>query len=152
MFLGNPLLSQILKKMFGVTDLSEHDSCINFLFLFLKFHLHRCKFQQTRPNFVAFLKSVKIKRNIEYKIAESKGKLRQHLRNGPLILKRPNIYIFVYLPYFDHITICTFLVWVENCVWFVWNVVYECCESFRLGASEYLYVFCPLFRVVFAIG
>ena len=85
---------------------------------------------------------VKIKRNTEFKIAESKGKLKQHFK------KRPNIYIFVYLPYFDHITICIFLVWVEGCVWFVWNVVCECCESFRLGTSECLYVFCPLFCVI----
>ena len=87
MFLGNPLLSQIMKKMFGVTDLSEHDSCINFLFLCLKFYLHRCKFQQANPNFVAFLKLVKIKRNTEYKIAESKGKLRQHFKKWTLDLE-----------------------------------------------------------------
>ena len=86
---GNPLLSQILKKMFGVTDLSEHDSCINFLFLCLKFYLHRCKFQQTNPNFVAFLKFVKNKRNIEYKTAESKGKLRQHFKKWALDLEAP---------------------------------------------------------------
>ena len=49
MFLGNPLLSQILKKLCGVTDLSEHNSCIYFLFLCLKFYLHRCKFQQPIP-------------------------------------------------------------------------------------------------------
>ena len=74
-------------KMFGVTDLSEHDNCINFLFLCLKFYLHRCKFQQTNPNFVAFLNLVKIKRNIEYKIAESKGKLRQHFKKWTLNLE-----------------------------------------------------------------
>ena len=64
------------ENMSCVTDLSEHDSYINFFFLCLKFHLHGCKFQQANPNFVAFLKLVKIKRNTEYKIAESKGKLR----------------------------------------------------------------------------
>ena len=75
------------EKMFGVTDLSEHDSCINFLFLCLKFYLHRCKFQQANPNFVAFLKLVKIKRNTEYKIAESKGKLREHFKKWTLDLE-----------------------------------------------------------------
>ena len=86
-FLGNPLLSQILKKTIGVTELSEHDNCINFLFLCLKFYLHRCKFQQTNPNFVAFSNLVKIKRNTEYKIAESKGKLRQHFKKWTLNLE-----------------------------------------------------------------
>ena len=75
------------EKMFGVTDLSEHDNCINFLFLCLKFYLHRCKFQQTNPNFVAFLNLVKIKRNTEHKIAESKGKLRQHFKKWTLNLE-----------------------------------------------------------------
>ena len=92
MFLGNPLLSQILKKMFGVTDLSEHDSCINFLFLMLEIlssQTDRWKFQQTNPNFVAFLKLVKIKRNTKYKIAASKGKLRQHFKKWTLDLEAP---------------------------------------------------------------
>ena len=62
-------------KVFGVTDLLEHDNCINFFFLCLKFYLHRCKFQQINPNFLSFLNLVKIKRNSEYKIAESKGTL-----------------------------------------------------------------------------
>ena len=75
------------EKMFGVTDLSEHDNCISFLFLCLKFYLHRCKFQQTNPNFVAFLNLVKIKRNTEHKIAESKGKLRQHFKKWTLNLE-----------------------------------------------------------------
>ena len=77
------------EKMFGVTDLSEHDNCINFLFLYLKFYLHRCKFQQTNPNFVAFLNLVQIKRNAEYKIAESKGKMRQHFKKWTLNLEAP---------------------------------------------------------------
>ena len=41
-------------KMFGITDISEHDNCINFLFLCMKFYLHRCKFQQTSPNLMHF--------------------------------------------------------------------------------------------------
>ena len=87
--------------MFGVTDLSEHDNCINFLFLCLKFYLHRCKFQQTNLNFVAFLNLVKIKRKTEYNIAESKGKLRQHFKKWTLNLGPPNfsVLFFVYLPY-----------------------------------------------------
>ena len=73
--------------MFGVTDLSEHDNCINLLFLCLKIYLHRCKSEQTSPNFVAVLDLVKIKRNTEYKIAESKGKLRQHFKKWTLDLE-----------------------------------------------------------------
>ena len=73
-------------KMFGVTDISEHDHCVSFLFLCLKFYIHKCKFQELNPNFVAFLKLVKIKRNIEYKIAESKGKLGKHLKKWSLDL------------------------------------------------------------------
>ena len=72
------------EKMFGVTDSSEHDSCICFLFLCLKFYIHRCKFQEKNPNFVAFLNLVKFKKNTEYRIAESKGKLRQHFRKWSL--------------------------------------------------------------------
>ena len=55
----------------------------------LEIYLHRCKFQQANPNFVAFLKLVKIKRNTEYKIAESKGKLRQHFKKWTLDLEAP---------------------------------------------------------------
>ena len=39
----------------------------------------------------------------------------------------------------------------ELCVVCVECCVCECCESFRLGASECLYVFCPLFCMVFAV-
>ena len=85
--IANGPVNNMSFQMFGVTDLSEHDSCINFLFLCLKFYLHRCKFQQANPNFVAFLKLVKIKRNTEYKIAESKGKLRQHFKKWTLDLE-----------------------------------------------------------------
>ena len=63
------------KKMFGVTDTSEHDNCISYLFLCLKFYIHRCKCQESDLSFVAFMNLVKTKRNIEYKIAVSKGKL-----------------------------------------------------------------------------
>ena len=72
--------------MFGVTDISEHDHCVSFLFLCLKFYIHKCKFQELNPNFVAFLKLLKIKRNVEYKIAESKGKLGKHKKKWSLDL------------------------------------------------------------------
>ncbi len=74
------------EKMFGVTDVSEHDNCVSFLFLCLKFYIHKCKFQELNPNLVAFLNLVKIKRNIEYKIAESRGKLGKHLKKWTLDL------------------------------------------------------------------
>ncbi len=74
------------EKMFGVLDTSQHDCCISFLFLCLKFYIHRCKFQHTNLNFAAFLNLVKIKRNIEYKIAESKDKLNLHFKKWTLDL------------------------------------------------------------------
>jgi len=74
------------EKMFGVLDSSEHDCCISFLFLCLKFYIHRCKFQQTDLNFAAFLNFVKVKRNTEYKIAESREKLTLHFKKWTLDL------------------------------------------------------------------
>ena len=75
------------EKMFGLTDSSEHDCCISFLFLCLKFYIHRCKFQESIPNFVAFMNLVKMKRSTEYKIAESKGKLSLHFKKWSLDLE-----------------------------------------------------------------
>ena len=37
----------VFEKMFGVTDTSEHDNCISYLFLYLKYYIHRCKFQES---------------------------------------------------------------------------------------------------------
>ena len=91
-----------VENMFGLTDSSEHDCCISFLFLCLKFYIHRCKFQESIPNFVAFMNLVKMKRSTEYKIAESKGKLSLHFKNGPLILKllRPCYFFFIIFVWF----------------------------------------------------
>ena len=72
--------------MFGVTDTSEHDNCISYLFLCLKYYIHRCKFQESDLSFVAFMNLVKTKRNIEYKIAVSKGKPRKHFKKWTLDL------------------------------------------------------------------
>ena len=118
--------------MFRVTNLSEHDNCIISSFLCLKFHLHRYKFQQTNPNFVAFLNLVRIKRNTEYKIAENNGKLRQHFKKWTLNLEASNfsgLFLFIC----PHITIPTFLICVQTgelCV----SVV----RAFLLGASACL--------------
>ena len=76
----------VFAKMFGVTDTSEHDNCISYLFLCLKYYIHRCKFQESDLSFVAFMNLVKTKRNIEYKIAVSKGKLRKHFKKWTLDL------------------------------------------------------------------
>ena len=84
---GESFIFSDFEKMFGVTDFSEHDCCINFLFLCLKFYIHRCKFQQSNPNFVAFLNLLKIKKNSEYSIAKSKGKLGQHFKKWTLDLE-----------------------------------------------------------------
>ena len=127
--------------MFGVIDLSEHDNCINFLFLCLKVYLHRRKFQQTKPNFVAFLNLVKIKRNTEYKMTESKGKLRRILRNGPLILRHPNFSVLFF---------CLFALHRSYHHSYIFNLCGELCVSvvraFLLSASAcFVFVFCPLF-------
>ena len=54
--------------------------------LCLKFYIHRSKFQESDLSFVAFMNLVKTKRNIEYKIAVSKGKLRKHFKKWTLDL------------------------------------------------------------------
>ena len=59
---------------------SKHYNAINFLFLYFKFYIHRCKFQDTPPSFQAYKNLIKIKINSEYKIAESNGKLSKHLK------------------------------------------------------------------------
>ena len=69
------------QKMFGMDLLcSEHTRGINFLILYLKFYIYRCRYQKCNPNFQAFLKLMQIKLKTEYKIAERKGKLSQHLK------------------------------------------------------------------------
>ena len=51
-----------------------------FLFLYLKFHIHRCKFQNNSPSFQAYKNLIKITITSEYKIAECKGKLSKHFK------------------------------------------------------------------------
>ena len=69
------------QKMFGMDLLcSEHTRGINFLILYLKFYIYKCRYQKCNPNFQAFLKLMQIKLKTEYKIAERKGKLSQHLK------------------------------------------------------------------------
>ena len=46
----------------------------------MKFYIYRSKFQGSSLDFEAFLHLVKLKRNVEYKIAEGKGKLHTHLK------------------------------------------------------------------------
>ena len=75
------------QKMFGLDfEDSEHKNAINFLILCLKFFIHRCKFQNVNPSFQAYKNFVKVKFNIEYKIAENKGKLSKHLKSFHLTL------------------------------------------------------------------
>ena len=59
---GERLNLTTFQKMFGLDLLSsEHSRGINFVILYLKLYINRCKFQQCRPNFQAFLKLVQIK-------------------------------------------------------------------------------------------
>ena len=65
--------------MFGIDILSsKHSMGNNFLVLYLKFYIYRCKFHQYIPDFKAFLNLMKIKLKTEYKFAEKKGKLNKH--------------------------------------------------------------------------
>ena len=66
--------------IFGVDKGNRHDKCINFLFLCFKFYDIRCKFQQVNPDFKAFVSFVRIKENVEYKIAQKRGKLPVHFK------------------------------------------------------------------------
>ena len=76
------------QKMFGIDVYdSEHQKVINFLILCMKFYIHRCKFQKTCPSFQAFMNFVRMKLNLEYKIAEGKGKLGKHLKKFTFDLK-----------------------------------------------------------------
>ena len=78
---GENLQLSNFQKMFGIDILSsEHSMGINFLILYLKFYIYRCRFQQCIPDFKAFLKLMQIKLKTEYKIAEKKGKLSKHLK------------------------------------------------------------------------
>ena len=65
---GDSFDLSIYHKMFGLeVEEFEHNNATDFSFLYLKFYIHRCKFQ-----------AYKIKINSEYKIAESKGILSKH--------------------------------------------------------------------------
>ena len=70
--------------IFGVDIGNRHDKCITFLFLCLKFYIIRCKFQQADLDFQSFMSFVKMKQNIEYRIAERKGKLSSHFKKWTL--------------------------------------------------------------------
>ena len=68
---GDSFDLSIYHKMFGLeVEEFEHGNATDFSFLYLKFYIHRCKFQA--------YKFKKIKINSEYKIAESKAKLSKH--------------------------------------------------------------------------
>ena len=92
------------QKMFGMDLLcSEHTRGINFLIHYLKFYIYRCRFQQCNPNFEAFLKLMQIKLKTEYKNAERKGKLSQHLKiftfdfdENWFLKKNYHFYFFIY--------------------------------------------------------
>jgi len=78
---GERLDFTAFQKMFGMDVVSsEHSRGINFMILYLKFYIYRCKFQQCNPNFQAYLKLMQIKIKTEYRIAERKGKLNNHLK------------------------------------------------------------------------
>ena len=78
---GEQLTLSKFEQMFGVNSIkTNHWMIINYLVLYLKFYIHRCKFQKVDPNFSAFLNLVKIKFNTEYKIAEKNKKLGKHFK------------------------------------------------------------------------
>ena len=91
------------QKMFGLDLLSsEHNRGINFLILYLKFYIYRCKFQQCSPNFQAFLKLVQIKIKTEYRIAEKKGKLSKHLKKFTFDCDEIDFIFFLFFYFFKN--------------------------------------------------
>ena len=70
----------VFNYLFGINFGSKHDKCIHFLFLCFKFYIYRCKFQQSSPDFKAFLSFVNLKKNVEYKIAEKNNTLPLHFK------------------------------------------------------------------------
>ena len=72
--LGSPLLSQLLTKMFGVIDLL----CMTQILSSQIFKI---------SSLIFFFNLVKVKRNSEYKIAESKGKSKNHFKKCTLDLE-----------------------------------------------------------------
>jgi len=78
---GENIIFSNLQKMFGIDTMSsEHNVCINFMVLYLKFYIYRCKFQQCIPNFEAFLNLIRLKLKTEYNIAEKRGNLGKHFK------------------------------------------------------------------------
>ena len=70
-----------LDMLFGTDVSQELNSCINFLFLCLKFYIYRCRFQGSNLDFQHFfLALVKCKEKSEYLIAQNRGKLSSHLK------------------------------------------------------------------------
>jgi len=84
---NNSFIFSKFDKMFGIVDESEHDKCITFLFLCLKFYIHRCRFQQSTPNFRAFFAFIKMKCKVEFQIAEKNNKLNQHFKKWTINLE-----------------------------------------------------------------
>ena len=72
--------------LFGIHTGSRHDSCINVLFLYLKFYIYSCKFQEKELRFEVFISMVKSKQNVEYKIAQKKNKLNVHFKKWTIQL------------------------------------------------------------------
>ena len=69
---------------------------IIFLFCF-KFYIYRCNFQQTSPDFQAFMNLVQLKFNTEYQVAEGKGKLGNHFKKFSFIMIDKLIHFSLFL-------------------------------------------------------
>ena len=57
------------------------DNFLTYLFLYLKYHIYSCKFQNKRPTFYGFKTLVKSNRECENVIAKKRNKLLHILRN-----------------------------------------------------------------------
>ena len=63
----------------------------------IRFDIYKWQFQEVTPSFQAHKNMPKVKVNMEYKIAESRGKLGKHFKNFSFDLTLP-FYVFVTVP------------------------------------------------------
>ena len=65
---------------FGILNLNQHRSAINFIVLHAKYFIFKCKCLQQRPTLQHFKNSIKSNIDIERIIAQRKGKYETHCR------------------------------------------------------------------------
>ena len=72
----------LLKKIFGLKD----DKFITYIFLIFKYYIYLCKFRGNQPTFQGFKVYLKTCKELEYRIANKKGKLVLHFRKWRFVI------------------------------------------------------------------